>query len=70
MLLFKHLRYNLFAIFVGGPHCLWCFKNRWNPSLGTSVALEINKNGLELKKLWLPKVGGVIFTKHFQSNSS
>lgn len=29
------------------------------PLLGTSEALKIIKNGLEMRNLWPPKVGGV-----------
>jgi hypothetical protein len=29
-----------------------------NPPLGKSEALKIIKNGLEMRKLWPPKVGG------------
>jgi hypothetical protein len=60
----------LFTIFARGAHFLWCPKNRWSPSLGASVALKIDKNELKGRSLWLPEVGGLIFTKDSQSNSS
>ncbi len=59
-----HLRYGLHTIFVRGPHCLWCPKNRWSPHLGTSIALKIDKNELEVRKLQPFKVGGgIVFYK-------
>jgi len=53
----------LFTVFVGGPHFLWCPKNRWNSPLGASVTLKVGKNGLKARKLWPPEVGGLVFTK-------
>jgi len=32
------------------------FEQNLNPSYGTSGALKIVKNGIELKKLWPPKI--------------
>jgi hypothetical protein len=38
-------------------------KNRWSPYLGAYVALEINKNGLEVRKLCIDEAGGVKMKK-------
>jgi len=38
-------------------------KNKLNPYLGASIALEINKNGLEVRKLCIDEVGGVKMKK-------
>ncbi len=29
-------------------------QSRWNPPLHTSIALKIDQNGLEVRKLWPP----------------
>jgi len=41
-----------------------------NPPLGKSEALKIIKNGLEMKKLWPLKVGGVKNSKQQTTTSS
>jgi hypothetical protein len=52
------------AIFVGGPHCLWCPKSRWSPPLCASIALKTGKNGLKVRKLWpSPSKGGRFYKK-------
>ncbi len=38
-------------------------KNRWSPYLGAYVALEFNKNGLEVRKLCIDEAGGVKMKK-------
>jgi hypothetical protein len=38
-------------------------KNKWSPYLGASIALEINKNGLEVRKLCIDEVGRVKMKK-------
>jgi hypothetical protein len=46
---------------------VWCPKSRWSPPLCAFIALKIDKNGLEARKLRLlqsPKVGGVGFLKN------
>ncbi len=58
------LKAGFFAVFAGGPHCLWCPKRRWSPPLCTSIGLQIDKNGLEVRKLWPPKVGAIVFTEN------
>jgi hypothetical protein len=40
-------------------HCLWCPKNRWSSFPRAFVALKINKNGLEVKKLHPPSGEGL-----------
>jgi hypothetical protein len=47
-----------------------CPKSSWNFPLCASIALKINKNGLEAKKLWPLEVGGVNITENSQSNIS
>jgi hypothetical protein len=61
----EHLGQGLLIVFARGPHCLWCPKSRWSPSLGPCIALKIGQNRLEVRKLWPPKVEeGVIFTEN------
>ncbi len=57
------LKAGFLPVFAGGPYCLWCPKSRWSPPLCASIALQISKNGLEVRKLWPPKVGVIVFTK-------
>ncbi len=45
----------------GGIFCFWCLKQTGSPPLGASNTLRIVKNGLEMRKLWPPKVKGVKF---------
>ncbi len=58
-----HLSWGLLLVFAGGPHCLWCPKSRWSPPLGASMALKINKNEQEMRKLQPSEVRGVVFTE-------
>jgi hypothetical protein len=60
-----HITLNIrfLAIFVGGPHCLWCPKSRWSPPLCESIALKIGKNGLKVRKLCPPPSKGGRFLK-------
>ncbi len=46
-----------FAAFVARSHCLWCPKSRC-PPLCASIAVKIDKNGLEARKLQPLEVGG------------
>jgi hypothetical protein len=57
-----HFREGLLAIFARGAHCLWCPKSRWSPRLGASMALKIDKNEQEERKLQPPpKVRRIVF---------
>ncbi len=45
--------------------CIWCRKRWWSPPLCASIALKIGKNGLKVRKLYLPPSEGGWFYKKF-----
>jgi hypothetical protein len=45
-------------------------KHGWSPPLGASVALKIDKNEIEARKLRPLEVRDVVFTKHSQLSNS
>jgi hypothetical protein len=40
----------------GGLYFFWCQNKTWTPPIGTYGTQKIVKNGIELKKLWPPKI--------------
>jgi len=56
---FKHLSIQGRLDPRGGFHCFWCPNKTWTLPIGTFGTLKIIKNGIELKKLWPPKIVGV-----------
>jgi hypothetical protein len=70
-MVFGHLRYNLLIIFARGPIVYGVQRINRAPFLRVFVALKIDKNQFDVKKLHPPKWGGVVSTKEYsQSNNS
>jgi len=54
----------------GRLYCFQCLNKTWTHPIGLYGTLEIIKNGMELRKLWPPKVEGVNTQKNKPPNTT